>query len=340
MQIYNVQSNTNPAFKAKLKITDPDKILRGCGKYAEKAKTVHFFSSKELSEAKKLFEERTKNIKGTLSLRTFGDNYKTGWDYSRIELKRPSSAHIHDSIPVSVLNCAPPNARVRAGNYMYNTADKPTFNTAHELRKEYDEHKALLEYERKRPKLSNDSELVQKFDNLVKMQMTNSSNDLSLEIFKVGSQIVDEEMKLEEKLNPVPIGRNPKTVKTFVDGLVKMLKIMDKREKKMNDLLWLRDKTVALKALKEKKVINEQGKEIILNNKEIEKSIAKLEQKIDKLKFQLTVSDNITVGKIFGTDISIDDYIPKVDRNEFGIYYRKWGDYTYEDVKNFQSKNK
>lgn len=331
MQIYNIQSNTTPSFKAKLRITDPDKILRGCGKYAEKAKTVHFFSTKELSEARKLFEEKTKDIEGTLSLKIFGDNYRTGWDYSKIELIRSSSAHIHDNIPVSVLNCAPPNTKVRAGNYMYNTADNPTFNNANELRKEYNERKALMEYERNRPKLSDESELGQKLNNLIKMQLTNPSKDLSLEIYKVSSQKVKEEMKLEEELNPIQIGRKPKTVKTFVDGLVKMLKIMDKRDKKIKDLLWLRDEVVVLQALKEKKVINEQGKE---------KIIAKLEQKIDKLKFQLTVSDNIAVGKIFGTDVSIDDYIPRVDREDFGIVYSKWGDYSYEDVKKFQSKNK
>lgn len=332
MQINKVQSNINPSFNAKLKIYDPYKIYSGQGNYAERAKCVHFFSSKELSEVKKLFAEKTKGIKGELFLSTYDCSNTTGWDFSHIELNRASSKYdIYDSIPISILNCAPPNTKVRHGDYKYNVADKPTFNRALELREEYNERQALLEYTKNKPRLSDDSELVQRFNKLIKMQEADPNNmTLGAEIYKVNCQIVDAEVQLAKKLNPTPIGRKPKTVQTLVTGLVKILKIMDKRDKRINELLQLRDQVVMLQ-----EKIETEG-----NSKQIERKLAKLEQKIDKIKFQLTVLDNIAVGKIFGTGLSTRDYIPDVARKDIGLYPRKWGDYSYEDVKNFKASSK
>ena len=332
MQVYNVQPHNNPTFSADLRIHDFDKILQGKGKFAHKSKDygVRFFSAKELSEARKLFKEKTKDITGTLQLHVFNERFTTGDDYSEAKLIKYSPKPYSNKMGISVLNTLPPNEYVLYDGYIYQRADKPTFNRAKEVRKAYDMQAAIKEgaAEAEKHRLGEDSELVQKLHKLEKQSPVPYE-----EIREVSKQIFEEEQKsaeeaFKESLKSVKM-RKITTVNQFVNRLVEVAKIMDKRGKRIDELWQLRGQVVKLQAK-----IAKEG-----NSEKINKQIENLEQKIDKIKFQTMVSDELAVGNICGSERVVDRDIPFFTINKINGY-QAWGDYTYQDVIDFQSKAK
>lgn len=237
MRVQSIQNNS-PDFNANLKIIDRFGILKGKGENASKNIYARFFSSKELTEARKIFKEKTKDIKGDLYISVHTESYR-GEDISKIKLKQYPPKTYENSVPVSILDCTAPNKTVVFDNDVYNIADKPTFNRANELKQDYDKirQSALRTYEEKRPKLNEDSELSQQLDKLCKQKLDELAQgktpgeNLDLEIHKVLKQISDEEIRLEEELYKPVLGRKPKNLKQFINGLVKILKILDRKGK-------------------------------------------------------------------------------------------------------------